>query len=98
MAFVDEAQAETVAKLGPRNPYLMESIPAAMSLIIFGMKKGLKRGVPSPVTNPLTSSTIVSIPPMPEAQITPERSLSVASGSSLASFTASSAAICAYWV
>ena len=48
IALAEEAQAETVAKFGPRKPYLIEIIPGAMSAIILGIKKGLKRGVPSP--------------------------------------------------
>ena len=40
-----EAQAETVVKFGPRNPYLIEICPEAMSAIIFGIKKGLNLGV-----------------------------------------------------
>ena len=48
MALEEEAQAETVAKLGPLNPYLMEISPGAMSAIILGIKKGLNRGFSPP--------------------------------------------------
>ena len=43
-AFVEEAQADVVAKLGPWKPYIIDMCPAAMSAIIFGMKKGLNFG------------------------------------------------------
>ena len=49
MAFVAVAQAETVAKFGPRKPYLMEICPAAISEMILGIKKGLKRGMELPL-------------------------------------------------
>ena len=53
---VEEAQAETVVKFGPRRFHFIEMCPAAMSAIIFGMKNGLKRGVPSPSANSVHSS------------------------------------------
>ena len=48
IALVEEAQADTVAKLGPRNPYFIDTCPAVISAIILGMKNGLNLGVPSP--------------------------------------------------
>ena len=96
MAWLDDAQAETVQKLGPINPYFMEMYPAAMSDIIFGMKKGLKRGICPPSRKPAISSNMDLRPPMPEAQITPERSLSTFSRSMPESVIAWSAAIMAY--
>lgn len=45
MAFVEVAQADTVAKFGPLKPYFIDIIPAAISVINFGMKNGLNRGI-----------------------------------------------------
>src|SRR5476651_1607436 len=87
---LDEAQADTVVKLGPRKPYLIEIWPGAISAIIFGIKKGLKRGVPSPLAKFTTSSKNVFNPPIPDPQITPIRLVSSLSKSKPASFTASS--------
>ncbi|MNY82781.1 hypothetical protein D3C86_2250900 [compost metagenome] len=55
IAFVDDAQAETVVKFGPLSPYFIEIKPPAISAIIFGMKKGLNFGVPSPAAKLRTS-------------------------------------------
>src|SRR6195952_4362840 len=87
---LDEAQAETVVKFGPRKPYLIEIWPGAISAIILGMKKGLKRGVPSPLAKLTTSSRNVFKPPIPEPHITPIRLTSSFEKSNPASFTASS--------
>src|ERR1700759_1773812 len=87
---LEEAQAETVEKLGPRSPYLMEIWPGAISAIIFGIKKGLNRGEPSPLAKFTTSSKKVFKPPMPEPQITPIRLVSNCEKSRPASCTASS--------
>ena len=76
IAFVLEAHALTTAKLGPRNPCFIEICPAAISNIIFGIKKGLNLGVPSPCTKLVTSSLKVFKPPIPLAKITPTRSWS----------------------
>ena len=76
MAFEDEAQADTVAKLGPLSPCFIEINPGAISEIILGIKKGLKRGDPSPAAKFNTSFWNVSSPPIPAPQITPIRSLS----------------------
>jgi hypothetical protein len=95
MAFVEDAHADTVEKFGPLNPYLIEIWPPAMSLIIFGIKKGLKRGVPSPSTNPFIACRKVSIPPIPDAHITPTLSLLTVLRSIPESAIASSAAIIA---
>ncbi len=51
MAVLEVAQAETVAKFTPLRLCLMEMTPAAMSIMIFGMKNGLNLGVPSPSAN-----------------------------------------------
>ena len=56
IAVVEVAQAETVAKFTPCNPCLMEITPAAISTIVFGIKKGLNLGVPSPLAKAVTSS------------------------------------------
>ncbi|OPZ97639.1 MAG: hypothetical protein BWY70_01433 [Bacteroidetes bacterium ADurb.Bin408] len=96
MALADDAQAEVVVKLGPVKPYFMEMWPAAISDIILGMKNGLKRGISLPLTYPMTSSKKVVIPPMPDPQITPMRSRSVASRFSPLSFMASSVETRAY--
>src|SRR5688572_12070204 len=93
---VEEAQADTVVKFGPRKPYLMEMWPEAMSAIIFGMKKGLNRGVPSPLAKLLTSSRKVFNPPIPEPQMTPTRSVLMEASDRLASLWASSTATRAY--
>src|SRR6195952_1691906 len=87
---LDEAQAETVVKFGPRKPYLMEICPGAISAIIFGIKNGLKRGVPSPLAKLTTSSRNVFKPPIPDPQITPILLVSSLSKFNPASFTASS--------
>src|ERR1700712_5917533 len=93
---LDEAQAETVVKFGPRKPYLIEICPGAISAIILGIKKGLKRGVPSPLAKLTTSSRKVFNPPMPDPQITPMRLVSSFEKSKPASFTASSVEYNAY--
>ena len=55
MALDEDAQAETVAKLGPLSPCFIEISPGAISEIIFGMKKGLNRGDPPPLAKFKTS-------------------------------------------
>ena len=55
MAFAEDAQAETVAKLGPLKPFLIEIIPGAISGIILGIIKGLNLGVPFPEAKSRTS-------------------------------------------
>src|ERR1700761_5629553 len=87
---LDDAQADTVVKLGPRRPYLIDIWPGAISAIILGIKNGLKRGVPSPLAKFTTSSKKVFKPPMPDPHITPMRLVSSFSKSRPASFTASS--------
>ena len=76
MALEAEAQAETVAKFGPLNPYLMEIKPGAISAIILGIKKGLNLGFSLPAAKLSTSFWKVSSPPIPAPHITPTRSLS----------------------
>ena len=49
-AWVEDAHADTIPKLGPRKPYIMDICPAAMSAIIFGIKNGLNRGLFSGAT------------------------------------------------
>ena len=46
IAWADEAQAETVAKLGPLSPYRMETSPAAISGMNIGTKNGETRSGP----------------------------------------------------
>lgn len=48
MEFADDAHADTIAKLGPLNPYFIEICPAVMSGSNLGIIKGLNRGTPSP--------------------------------------------------
>ena len=98
IAVLEVAQAETVVKFMPRSPYFIEMMPEAISTIIFGMKKGLKRGVPSPCANSVTCCWNVPIPPFPDPQITPIRSLFSVSKLMLAFLTASSTEIKAYCV
>src|SRR5471030_2753953 len=93
---LDDAQADTVVKFGPRNPYLIEIWPGAISAIILGIKKGLKRGVPSPLAKATTSSKKVFKPPMPEPHITPMRLVSSLEKSTPESITASSVEYSAY--
>ena len=44
IAFEADAQAETVAKLGPLNPYLIAISPGHISGINLGIKNGLNLG------------------------------------------------------
>ena len=98
MACADEAHAETVAKLGPRKPYLMEMTPPGILTIILVMRKGLKRGVPSPsVKNSFISLKKWVTPPMPEVSMTPTSSKSVFSEVMPESAMASSAATMSNW-
>src|SRR3989338_3489665 len=96
IAVLEVAQAETGQKFTPRKPYLIEMIPDAISTKILGMKNGVKRGVPSPSQYSIIWSWNVWIPPFPEPQITPMRSLLSCSKSILPSFTALSTATRAY--
>ena len=70
--------------------------PAGISEINFGIKKGLNLGVPFPVPKLTDSLKKVSIPPIPDPQITPALSGLIASISSLESLIASSATTMAY--
>ena len=96
MAVLDVAHAETGQKFTPRNPYLIEIMPEAISTKIRGMKKGVKRGVPSPLLYSVICSSKVVIPPFPEPQITPIRSLFRVSKSIFPCSTASATDTSAY--
>ena len=60
MAFVADAQAETVVKFGPLKLYFMEMCPAGISEMSFGIKKGLNLGTPLPVPKLIDSLKKVS--------------------------------------
>ena len=71
-AWAEEAQAVTGAKLAPLKPVRMEMFPAAMLLIIMGMKNTDTR--PGPFSrNFWWFSSKVCIPPMPLPMMTPTR-------------------------
>ena len=69
-----------------------------MSEISFGIKKGLNLGTPFPLAKPADSPKKVSMPPIPDPQITPARSGTILWFSNLASLNASCATIMAYWL
>src|SRR6059058_1282784 len=73
-AFALEAHAETWPMFGPLARYFMAISPAAMSMIIIGMRNGeTLRGSFSWTS---TCSTRVSTPPMPDPNATPMRGAS----------------------
>src|SRR5205823_1759814 len=63
-ACAPEAQAEVMAKLGPRAPTAIEICPAAMSAIIIGTVKGLTRSGPRS-TSTWCASSLCCRPPLP---------------------------------
>ena len=71
-AWAEEAQAVTGAKFTPLKPVRMEMFPAAILLIIMGMKKTETRFAPFS-RNFWCSSSRVCIPPMPLPTMTPTR-------------------------
>ena len=74
----------------------MEICPAGISEINLGIKKGLNLGKPLPVAKPEDSLKKVSIPPIPEPQITPALSEFIELTSNSEDFIASSATTNAY--
>ena len=72
MQCVPDAQAVTMAKLGPFMPWLMEMMPGRMLVIICGMMNGEKRPGPRERSTSIWDCRICS-PPTPEAATTPTR-------------------------
>jgi hypothetical protein len=70
MAWVEVAQAETVARLGPRKPWYMENNPDAMLEISMGIMKGESRPGPRCIRT-VCCSSVVCRPPMPEPMKAP---------------------------
>ena len=89
MAWHAVAQAETVAKFGPRRPNSIETSPLAMFEIIIGIMNGETRPGPLFMRTVCWSSSDFS-PPMPLPIITPNR---VGSGYCAASMPPSAIAI-----
>ena len=97
MEWLAVAQAETMAKLGPRRPYCMEICPDAILLIIIGIMNGETFLGPRSRRMECCSSS-VRRPPMPEPTRTPARSASKEPSWRPQSFHASAAAPMARWV
>ena len=75
MQWLAVVQAVTIARFGPLKPYMIESWPAIMLMIVPGTKNGeILRGPPS--SSALCVSSISGRPPMPEPMLTPMRSAS----------------------
>ena len=91
------AQAETMAKLGPRRPKCIEIWPEAILLIIMGIMKGETFFGPRSLRMVCCSSRVLR-PPIPEPTRTPARSRSIEACSRPASLQASPAAAIARWV
>ncbi len=70
MAWLAVAQAEQVAKFGPRRLLYMEKRPLAMLLMSIGIVKGETRPGPRSVKT-MSWSAVVCNPPMPEPMMTP---------------------------
>ena len=93
---VPVAQAETVEKLGPFAPIIIETCPEAMSPSIIGTRNGLTRF--GPLLSMISCcSVIVMIPPTPLPIRTPTRAASSAAISMPASSSASTVASQANW-
>ena len=92
-----EAQAVTIVSLIPRALKSIEICPAAILPIIIGTKNGLILLGPFEKST-LNWSSIVSIPPIPHPNITPNRSLFIISRFKLESCIAILAPATAYWV
>ena len=95
-AWAPEAQAEVMAKLGPRAPTAIEICPAAMSAIIIGTVKGLTRSGPRS-TRTWCASSICCRPPIALATSTPTWSRFSSLITSPDSATASRVATMASW-
>ncbi len=66
-------QAETMAKLGPCRPNMMDTLPAIMLMMAPGIRKGeMRRGPRVRISSWLSS--IIGRPPMPEPTMQPMRS------------------------
>ena len=98
IAWAPVEQAVTTAWLGPRNPYRIETWPAARLIRQDGMKNGLSRRGPFSAMI-LAPFSIPCRPPMPEPIVTPVRSWdSASSGFHSESSTAWAAAAMAKWM
>ena len=78
MAWPPVAQAETIAKFGPRAPVLMATCPAATLGMPIGMKNGLIRSGPRSTLIVMLSMSVPT-PPSPVPRMTPVSSASVPS-------------------
>ena len=87
MAWFAVAQAEQVAKFGPRRLLYIENRPEAMLLMSMGIMNGESR--PGPRSSKiLCCSMVVARPPMPEPMMTPISSRFSLSSSRPESFSA----------
>ena len=77
MQWFDDEHADTIARLGPWNPYWIDASPATMLTIVPGTKNGVILRQP-PASNATFVSSISGRPPMPDPMQTPTRSLSPA--------------------
>ncbi len=96
-AFVPVAQAVATAMLGPRAPTRMAIMPAALSEIIIGTRKGLTRSGPRSRRTSACSSS-VPMPPIPVPIRMPTRSRFDSSTVKPAWANASRVAAVANWV
>ncbi|MNC34721.1 hypothetical protein D3C75_831730 [compost metagenome] len=96
MAVLPMEQAVTGAMEGPKAPYLMLIMAAAILAIIMGTSVGLTRSGPREASSPLCPIK-VWMPPIPEPTYTPIRSRSMPSSRKPACVKACSAAARASW-
>lgn len=87
IAWLAVAQAEQVAKFGPRRLLYIENRPLAMLLMSIGIMKGDNRLGPRS-NSTFTWAVVVSSPPMPEPRMTPISSRFSLSSSAPLSFSA----------
>ena len=92
----EDAQALTMAKLGPPARVWMDTSPAAMSAIIIGTVKGDIRRTPRSF-RAVWFFSISSMPPTPEETMTPTSSGSNFAGSRFACSSACLEAASANW-
>jgi hypothetical protein len=97
IALFEVAQAVTMQRFGPCNPYSMEIKPLAMLLMSIGMVKGETRLGPFVMRIVCWSSSVLR-PPIPLLTITPNRRRSIFSRSIPLSSLAILAAAMARWV
>ena len=95
-AWLEVAQAEQVAKLGPRSLWYIENRPEAMFEMSIGIMKGESRSGPRS-SRTLHCSVTVCSPPMPEPMNTPISSRLTRSRSSPESRKACQAACTPNW-